>query len=661
LVGAGAVNVAGAAEILVSSNIAVSTTWTANNHYNLQHQIYVLPGATLTIEPGTIVASTTNLGGSLAVCKGAQIFVNGTEANPVIMTSTADVATWVGGDPKTGTWREAANEWGNLTVMGSAYISENAIAGNTSNPNANNVGAMEGLIADFPGDPKVLYGGGNDDDDSGDITYLSLRYGGRVIGLNNELNGLSLGGLGRGTTIHHVDIMNNVDDGVEIWGGTVNLKYFNIWNIGDDSFDIDQGYRGKVQFGLIVQGYSVDAPQGSGVGDNCFETDGAEDSDYQPVTTSAIYNFTVIGQPVDGDQGTAWRDNARIQYHNCIFMDLGEELVRLDNVDGDGAHGYGFNGTLSWAATWTTPYNMVPVTPNDPANPATFYQAQSSGMLASVTDSVFFRNLFASAYTTATTVGVFNATNNNVLIPGFAAIDAPIKSITRGPQVTRGGKIMLPVIGLDPRPANAALTSVGTAPNDGFFTPAQYRGGFAPGDGQAWTCGWTASFAFGFTPATEIGTPYCPGDGSGTACPCGNSSPSGALVGCLTSLGQGGKLRATGCASVSSDSVSLVGTQMALSSALYFQGTTQVGGGAGAAFGDGLRCAGGAVIRLGTKTNNGSGASVYPAAGDPSVSVKGLCNAGDVKNYQVWFRNAGAFCTASTFNLTNGLRLVWEP
>jgi hypothetical protein len=84
--------------------------------------------------------------------------------------------------------------------------------------------------------------------------------------------------------------MNNVDDGIEIWGGTVNLKYFSIWNVGDDSLDIDQGWRGKAQFGLIVQGYSLNASQGSGVGDNLIEIDGAEQSDWQPVTTASIYN-----------------------------------------------------------------------------------------------------------------------------------------------------------------------------------------------------------------------------------------------------------------------------------------------------------------------------------------------------------------------------------
>jgi hypothetical protein len=288
---------ASAAEIKVTANISTSTTWTANNTYNLQQQIYVLPGATLRIQAGTIVASDTGVGGSLAVARGGQIFVEGTAENPVIMTSKADVATWTNNDPRTGTWRESANEWGNLTIMGRGYIAEDATPGNTATPSASNVASMEGLTAAFPGDPTVLYGGGNDDDDSGSISYLSLRYGGKVIALANELNGLSLGGIGRNTDIHHVEIMNNVDDGIEIWGGTVNLKYISIWNIGDDSLDIDQGYRGKVQFGLIVQGYSLDAKQGSGVGDNMCETDGAEDSDYQPVTTTSIYNMTLIGQP----------------------------------------------------------------------------------------------------------------------------------------------------------------------------------------------------------------------------------------------------------------------------------------------------------------------------------------------------------------------------
>jgi hypothetical protein len=96
------------------------------------------------------------------------------------------------------------------------------------------------------------------------------------------------------------------------------------------------------------------------------------------------------------------------------------------------------------------------------------------------------------------------------------------------------------------------------------------------------------------------------------------------------------------------------------SSALYFQGTTRQNGGAGSAFGDGLRCAGGTIIRLGTKTNVG-GASAYPAGGDPSVSVRGSVTVPGTRTYQVWYRNAATFCTASTFNLSNGVELTWGP
>ena len=123
-----------AAELLVTCNITTSTTWTSADTYNLQGQIYVMPGATLTIEAGTIVAS--DAGGSLAVANGAQIFVNGTGKDPVIMTSKADVATWTGGDPKTGVWRESANEWGNLTIMGDGFISEDATPGNVATPSS---------------------------------------------------------------------------------------------------------------------------------------------------------------------------------------------------------------------------------------------------------------------------------------------------------------------------------------------------------------------------------------------------------------------------------------------------------------------------------------------------------------------------------------------
>jgi hypothetical protein len=419
------------------------------------------------------------------------------------MTSTNDNLT---------SWHEGCNEWGNITIMGKGLISASHYAGlpvgsNTKTPTGLNEKQMEGLT----GGAETYYGGNDDNDDSGSIHYLSLRYGGKVIGLANELNGLSLGGVGRATDIDHVEIMNNVDDGIEIWGGTVNLKYVSIWNIGDDSLDIDEGWRGKAQFGLIVQGYSKDAAQGSGVGDNCFETDGAEDSDAQPVTTAAIYNFTAIGQPVHGDTGTDWRDNARVQYRNCIWMDLGEQLVFLKGSDGDGGSSYGYNGTLTWAQTWTTDstntsaVNAGTWTNGGFNDPAVMYTAQSAGKLAEIKDSVFYNNGFASAYTEADLMGVRDAANSNV-----TASSSPVVLVQRAGAVTKGGKTMLQVTNINPCAANDAVTSVATAPNDGFFTQAQFRGGFSANNN--WLAGWTAVAAYGMTdtsmnsadPATTI-------------------------------------------------------------------------------------------------------------------------------------------------------------
>jgi hypothetical protein len=615
---------ASAADVLVTSDIATSTTWTADNVYNLQDQIYVLPGATLTIEAGTLVASTANLGGSLAVCRGAQINVLGTASAPVIMTSDADDLV---------TWRESCNEWGNLTIMGNAYISENATVGNTPFPSATNVAAMEGLVAAFPGDPNVLYGGGDDDDDSGSISYLSLRYGGRVIGLGNELNGLSLGGIGRGTDIHHVEIMNNVDDGIEIWGGTFNLKNFSIWNIGDDSLDIDQGFRGRAQYGLIVQGFSTDASQGSGVGDNACEIDGAEDSDWQPVTTTSLYNLTVIGQPFDGDGLTAWRDNANVQYRKCIFMDCGEKVVRFDGDDGDGANGYGFNGTLDWPTRWTTAYNTYS-TINAPGNPQSFYRAQFNGNLIEMTDSVFFNNTNGSAYTEANARNVFDAANNNVLEPATS----PVTDIQRAAPVVRGGKVMQQVTFLDPAAAGDATTAAGSiSAGTPFFEDVAYRGAFAPGEN--WLAGWSAASSYGFVPGVQtLGTEYCSANANST--------------------GVAGTITATGSDIVADNTLTLTANNLPqLQFGLFVTSPNQ----ASIPVSSGILCVGGPIGRFtgpGQIKNSGAAGafeitvplqSQWPVAGVSSVVP------GDTYNFTAWFRDIGAVS-----NFTNAVSITFQ-
>jgi hypothetical protein len=504
-----------AAVVEVNADITTSTTWTAGNTYRLKKQIFVVPGATLTIEAGTVIASLPADQGSLAVCRGAKIYANGTCTDPVIFTSTNDDFT---------TWRAACNEWGNLTIMGRGLICSYKYKGtaqsyqdgagapvvsNTATLDAIDKRRMEGLTAAFTGDPNVLYGGDNDNDDSGSLSYVSLRYGGKVIALADELNGLSLGGIGRETDIHHIEIMNNVDDGIEIWGGTVNLKNTSIWNVGDDSLDIDQGWRGKVQNVFIVQGYSVNAAQGSGVGDNCIEMDGAEDSDGQPVTTGVIYNATVIGQPAStgGDHGIALRDGCRAQIRNSIFMDLGELLLKNDNTDGDGGNGYGYNTTLSFNETWQSGYAEMWNTANSKtgghanANGYTsaqlqaVYAAQTSGNLNEISDCVFFRNLYSTgAYSTYNTVSALSGANN---INNVTATTQPIRKLDRGASVTLGSLVMIPVTYVDPRAANNALTSVAAAPADGFFTSEQYRGAFNADEN--WLIGWSAAYQYGMT------------------------------------------------------------------------------------------------------------------------------------------------------------------
>jgi hypothetical protein len=159
---------------------------------------------------------------------------------------------------------------------------------------------------------------------------------------------------------------------------------------------------------------------------------------------------------------------------------------------------------------------------------------------------------------------------------------------------------------------------------------------------------------------TGPGVAYCFGDGSGTACPCGNASAAVPPAGCQNSLGVGGSLRGYGSASLSNDTLAIDGRNMPDGAVLYFQGTTQVNLGSGVAFGDGLRCAGGSIIRLATKTNH-MGGSVYPS-GDPAISVKGnITVPGSVRTYQAWYRNAAVFCTSALYNLTNGYVVTWSP
>lgn len=535
-------------DTLLNGTIVLHKTgWTINGvaqtfnglPYELNGDTYIQTGS-ITIDAGVIIMGFQPNISALIICRDAQIFVNGTASEPVIMTSAEDIATWKGsvvvratsgtqipdgsgisgnvvypvtsittmGDPKTGTPRIACNEWGCLTILGKGYISSNINQpSNTKYPAATNLDAMEGLRVGNPvgvTTAMVSYGGGNDDDDSGSIHYLSLRYGGRTDVPAKELNGLSLGGVGRGTDISYVEVFSNLDDGIEIWGGTVELDHIVMWNVGDDNLDLDQGWRGKASYGLCVQGLSKAGSaraSGSGGGDNIFEMDGAEDSDVQPTTTAVISHFTAIGGLTATDQATAWRDNCHVQFDNCIMMDAGAKLVALDNVSGasDGDHGYGYNNTLSWAESWTTPYTASwDITnvktgghPNLQSSPApgftqaqlqALYPAQTSGYLCQIANSVFYNNLNSAAYTEAIARGVLadgttmDATNG--AMGNIIKSTSPVTKLVRGLPIAPG--FYQNVSYLDPTPVNGVTA--------GAFS-----------QGSNWLVGWTAASTYGMT------------------------------------------------------------------------------------------------------------------------------------------------------------------
>jgi hypothetical protein len=156
------------------------------------------------------------------------------------------------------------------------------------------------------------------------------------------------------------------------------------------------------------------------------------------------------------------------------------------------------------------------------------------------------------------------------------------------------------------------------------------------------------------------GRATCFGDGSGTACPCGNASNPAEQAGCLNALGTPGQLVAAGTASISADSLVLSGTGMPDGGTLYFQGTATLTSGAGVVLGDGLLCAGGTIIRLGVHINVG-GTSQFPTAGDPSIAAAGLIGTPGPRLYQSWYRDSVPFCTGATNNLSNGWLTVWAP
>lgn len=258
-------NLSGVTFGIITKNGILTTdeTWTSNNIYQLDKHVVIGDGVTLTIEPGTIIKGMegTELNASaLVVARGGTLMAVGTADQPIIFTTILDNIEH-GQKVGTNLEKEDNRKWGGVVVLGKAPIS--AEDGDTE---AN----IEGINPDL-GYGK--FGGDQAGDNSGKIKYISIRHGGMDIGDGNELNGLTLGGVGTGTEISDVEVYATLDDGIECFGGTVNLSNALVFFQGDDGVDLDMNYSGTISNFAVIHGDGVGTDEG-------LEIDGPEGSTY---------------------------------------------------------------------------------------------------------------------------------------------------------------------------------------------------------------------------------------------------------------------------------------------------------------------------------------------------------------------------------------------
>ena len=246
-------------EKTITGIVTKDVTWYSDTIYYLDGKVFVQSGVTLTIQPGTIIKGkegTGTLASALIITQGGKINANGTIDKPIIFTSELDSIKQ--GQTIGNNLNKKANKyWGGLVILGNAPIS--ALNGDTK-------AQIEGIPAS---DLKGTYGVNSINDNSGILKYVSIRHSGIEIAAGNELNGLTLGGVGNGTTIENIEIYATGDDGVELFGGSVNCKNILVYSQGDDGIDIDQSYSGTIEGFMVVntdgigtdKGLEIDGPE----------------------------------------------------------------------------------------------------------------------------------------------------------------------------------------------------------------------------------------------------------------------------------------------------------------------------------------------------------------------------------------------------------------
>jgi len=447
-----------AADVDVTTNITTDTTWTSDNVYHLSGFITV-DGAALTIEAGTVIKSAAGTGTdatALIISQTGTIHAVGFPSAPIIFTAEDD--------PMDGSWGpEEGNAWGGLIILGNAPIN--------SDRNKNNFAEGTTITDTVEGIPEFLpeasrvFGGTDPDDNSGVLSYVSIRFGGSELAQDAEINGLTLGGVGRGTQIDHIEVFANSDDSIEFFGGTVDIKYAVAAYGGDDGFDYDQGWEGRGQFWVYI---------GGPVANSKFEPDNGGEHDGETsfnagrnIGGGTIYNATYVG---NGDSGAALRirDNAYAVYKNSIFTGW-PTGIRIEADSGLRIPGNG--ETVS----------LIDITHNIwDFNPADLLHGDEDDSLGAGGSNLDDDEGFLA-----------NQGSNNTIE------DAGLTSISR----TADG-------GFDPRPQSgspALSNALADFPEgDTWFTPVDYQGAFSQDDN--WMEGWTYLSEAGYLAASAGGS-----------------------------------------------------------------------------------------------------------------------------------------------------------
>lgn len=315
----------GAPTTTVSTDITSNTTW--SGIVSLQNKVYVKNNATLTIEPGTIIRGDAATQGSLIITKGSKIMAVGTSSQPIVFTSANAVGNRAEGD------------WGGLVLLGKAV-----------NNQPGGVANIEGIAPST----DTEYGGNDDNDNSGVLQYVRIEFAGIALQPTKEINGLTFGSIGKGTTVDHIQVSFSGDDSYEWFGGTVDCKYLIAYRGLDDDFDTDFGFRGRVQFGLVIRDKDLSDAAGDS---NAFECDNdGTGSGATPQTAPIFSNITIVGPKGDGSitlpGGEKFEKSFRLRRNSAvsIFNSLSTGWEKALSVEGSSTEdNYTTNDTAVFA------------------------------------------------------------------------------------------------------------------------------------------------------------------------------------------------------------------------------------------------------------------------------------------------------------------------